>query len=281
MTDSGTTPNEPQQIPQSSPSDHIEAVPPETPVPEATAPQQPTEQPEWYYAVSGQSFGPVTKPQLAALAKARYFGPEDFVYAAYLGNWVKAGSVHGLFDSVEPFLGGTGVVPPLHVPGRQAPFGPELRDVEFAGFWIRWLADFIDGFVVAFPLCIVIVLVTALLTRAGLGLDEPIPLWERDFATLLVFALAYVGVPITMKWVYCALLESSKWQATLGKRAVGIIVTDIYGGRVSFARASSRYFASLVSAMILMIGYLIQPLTERRQTLHDIIARTVVLHGRT
>ncbi|MCY4588496.1 MAG: RDD family protein [Bryobacterales bacterium] len=78
-------------------------------------------------------------------------------------------------------------------------------------------------------------------------------------------------------WLYEALLVSSSYQATLGKMAVGIVVTDLQGRRISFLRATGRYFGKIVSGMTLMIGYLIQPFTPKRQALHDIMAGCLVL----
>ena len=59
--------------------------------------------------------------------------------------------------------------------------------------------------------------------------------------------------------------------------ALGIVVTDMQGRRISFLRATGRYFGKIVSGMLIMIGYLMQPFTEKRQTLHDIMAGCLVL----
>ncbi|WP_231514913.1 RDD family protein [Oceanobacillus salinisoli] len=75
---------------------------------------------------------------------------------------------------------------------------------------------------------------------------------------------------------YKAGMESSKYQGTLGKLAMGIKVTDDHGQRISFARAMGRYFASYISAFILGIGYLLALFTAKKQTIHDMIAGTVV-----
>ena len=77
--------------------------------------------------------------------------------------------------------------------------------------------------------------------------------------------------------LYYSLLESSAWQATLGKRALGLMVTDLHGGRISFGRATVRYFAKILSGFTLSIGYVIGGFTERRQALHDMIAACLVV----
>lgn len=77
-------------------------------------------------------------------------------------------------------------------------------------------------------------------------------------------------------WIYEAAMESSSKQATLGKMALGLKVTDLEGRRISFARATGRHFAKLLSGMILLIGYIMAGFTERKQALHDMIAGTLV-----
>ena len=71
-------------------------------------------------------------------------------------------------------------------------------------------------------------------------------------------------------------MESSSRQATVGKMALGLKVTDLEGRRISFARASGRHFAKYISGMILLIGYIMAGFTERKQALHDMIAGTLV-----
>ena len=79
-----------------------------------------------------------------------------------------------------------------------------------------------------------------------------------------------------VSWIYEAALESSPYQATLGKMALGMKVTDLAGNRISFARATGRHFAKYVSGMIFFIGYIMAGFTERKQALHDMIAGTLV-----
>jgi uncharacterized RDD family membrane protein YckC len=71
-------------------------------------------------------------------------------------------------------------------------------------------------------------------------------------------------------------MESSSYQGTLGKMIFGLKVTDLYGNRISFERATGRNFAKILSAMILGIGYLMVAFTERKQGLHDLLAGTLV-----
>ncbi|PRY12675.1 RDD family protein [Pontibacter ummariensis] len=78
-------------------------------------------------------------------------------------------------------------------------------------------------------------------------------------------------------WLYFTFLESSPKQATIGKFTLGLKVTDLRGKRISFAQANLRYFSKLLSVAPLCLGLLLILTTRRSQTLHDYIARTVVV----
>ena len=79
-------------------------------------------------------------------------------------------------------------------------------------------------------------------------------------------------------WIYSAVFESSGKQATLGKMALGIIVTDLSGKRISFGKASGRYFGQFLSGFILGIGFLMIAFTARKQGLHDKLAGCLVVN---
>jgi hypothetical protein len=92
----------------------------------------------------------------------------------------------------------------------------------------------------------------------------------------------YVGIllGITLNWLYFTISESTARQATIGKRAIGIVVTDLAGHRISFGRANGRYWGKIISAIILLFGFLMAGFTERKQALHDIMASTLVVEGK-
>lgn len=134
----------------------------------------------------------------------------------------------------------------------------------FAGFWIRFVAFIIDGLIIGIPIWLLMFSVIG-----SAGMSDP----TGDMGTY--FALQFVG--ILFGWLYSALMESSKSQATIGKQALGLKVTDANGQRISFARATGRHFSKFVSSMILLIGYLMVAFTEKKQGLHDIMAATLVV----
>jgi uncharacterized RDD family membrane protein YckC len=93
----------------------------------------------------------------------------------------------------------------------------------------------------------------------------------------LLVQLAFFLILLVLTWLYFAGLESSAWQATVGKRLIGLLVTDTAGRRLSFGRSTARYFAKLLSALPILIGYLLAAFTPRKQALHDLIAGTLVV----
>lgn len=99
-----------------------------------------------------------------------------------------------------------------------------------------------------------------------------VPLIILSLIPILGILLNIVGV-----WLYYALQESSERQATIGKRALNIYVTDMNGQRLSFGNATGRYFAKILSGLILGIGYMMAGFTEKKQALHDMVADTLVM----
>jgi len=97
-----------------------------------------------------------------------------------------------------------------------------------------------------------------------------------DFGIGLVSRIVLQTLFFCAFWIYEAAMESSSKQATLGKMALGLKVTDEQGRRISFGRATARYFSKIISGMILLIGYIMAGFTARKQALHDMIAGTLV-----
>jgi uncharacterized RDD family membrane protein YckC len=145
--------------------------------------------------------------------------------------------------------------------------------VAYAGFWLRFVAFVIDSFilgVVSLP-----ILFRPLFNNIGTQptLDhylEFIGGWSGQ-------AIAFKLLVQLISWLYWASLESSAWQATPGKRMLGLRVTDLNGKRVSFARASGRFFGKILSEIPFLFGYVMAGFTARKQALHDMLAGCLVL----
>jgi len=137
--------------------------------------------------------------------------------------------------------------------------------MQYAGFWLRLVAYLIDSAIVgALPL-IVALIITPIFFNSS---------WAVAALGVIIFILPVAG---TVGWLYYALMESSTFQATLGKRVMGLKVTGMKGEPVSFGRASGRFFAKIASSIPLMLGYVMAAFTARKQALHDLIAGCVVI----
>jgi uncharacterized RDD family membrane protein YckC len=152
--------------------------------------------------------------------------------------------------------------------------------VGYAGFWLRLVAHLIDHIVLGIPLTILIVfLILGTGLSAALQGLHPGESPEEVVAAIGVGVIFFGAVAlIAAVWLHYALFESSTWQATPGKKVLGLFVTDLNGNRISFAHASGRFFAKLISGLIpLGIGYMMAGFTAKKQALHDMIAGCLVL----
>ena len=139
--------------------------------------------------------------------------------------------------------------------------------MEYAGFWRRSAALGIDA--------ILLGIVQTVFTIAFVGSMTAVD--PSDEAAGAVAGITISLVMLVISWLYFAIMESSKPQATLGKMLIGIVVTDANGQPIGFGRASGRYFGKMVSGIILGIGYIMAAFTERKQALHDIMAGCLVV----
>jgi uncharacterized RDD family membrane protein YckC len=165
---------------------------------------------------------------------------------------------------------GTASAPPISGPVT-APGWAVRPTVRYAGFWLRFVAFIIDWIVLGFIAAIVTVPLAA-----GFRHGRP-PMSPEELAPYFAGSSGLFGVSLVIDWLYYALFESSVWQATLGKKALGLEVTDMQGARINFARATGRFFAKFLSGIIVLIGFFMIGFTERKQGLHDIIAGTLVI----
>lgn len=85
------------------------------------------------------------------------------------------------------------------------------------------------------------------------------------------------GLGFLIALCYRPVFESSALSATPGKALLGLVVVSESGERINFKTALIRFACSYISMIFLYIGYLMQPFTSRRQTLHDMISETVVI----
>ena len=154
--------------------------------------------------------------------------------------------------------------PPLSSDGDVTP--------TYAGFWVRFGAVVIDTVVLGLAGVIL-----AIITAIAIVLVSP----DTFLDTLLspVFAILSQIVMNILSAAYFVFMHSSSKQATLGKMAMGLKVTDLDGERIGVGKSFLRLIGTFVSAVLLMIGYLMVAFTERKQGLHDKIAGTLVVRS--
>ena len=150
----------------------------------------------------------------------------------------------------------------------------------YAGFWLRFVAYLIDAIILTFAECVfalILFFATGLAAVVRSLPGNPTP--DEVFTGTVIFAIVmFVVGMIVMIWIYYAWMESSQYQGTLGKMALGLIVTDLQYQPVSFARASGRFFAKFITRLVpLFIGYIMAGFTAKKQALHDMIASCLVL----
>ncbi len=173
-------------------------------------------------------------------------------------------------------------VVPLKTPPDERPVDdrpqqpqPQIR-VAFAGFWLRAIAFVIDLFLIL----IVIAGPILYLFAKNVGPNATIQQTMQFTYGGTSQALAINLLVDMVYWLYYASLESSSLQATLGKRLLGLYVTDMKGQRISFARASGRFLGMSLEQLTLFIGFLMAGFTAKKQALHDILAGCLVLKKR-
>ena len=183
---------------------------------------------------------------------SREFSHNDLVWHEGLKQWAALSALSAfVLEKIPPpitKIDGGGVPTPAH----------------FAGFWLRLIALLIDWFVCVVPAFAIGYVCGLVMYNQGATSKEGIEAMGNVLGVLVW-------------WLYFASMESCLLQGTLRKLALGIKVTDMGGGRISFSRVTGRHFAKIVSAIILCIGFLMAAFTEKKQTLHDMMAGCLVI----
>ncbi|MCF8379106.1 MAG: RDD family protein [Bacteroidales bacterium] len=150
----------------------------------------------------------------------------------------------------------------------------------YAGFWWRFLSHLIDQLIISAAMSIIILPLLGIfgvslygLSESGYDMEDP----KVILGPLFLLYFVVIVFSITANWLYYAFMESSKNQGTIGKMVLKIKVTDYNYNRISFARATGRYFGKIISGLILYIGYIMAGFTDKKQALHDIIAGCYVI----
>jgi uncharacterized RDD family membrane protein YckC len=145
---------------------------------------------------------------------------------------------------------------------------------KYAGFWKRLSAFLIDFLIMqcaSFVIGAAVGAITAIIDPLAFESEAASHATQARLIPILIVLIQLFF------WLYYATMESQK-QATLGKMALGIKVTDTSGGRISFARASARHFAKIISIIPIGFGFFMVAFTDRKQGLHDMIAKCLVVN---
>lgn len=155
-------------------------------------------------------------------------------------------------------------------------------NTNYAGFWLRFVAVIIDGIILG---AVQFVAIMPVLGIMGIGIADNMENFDSsdqaEAMSMMGSMMAMAGVAqivfLVIQTLYYSLMESSNYQASVGKMVLGLKVTDIAGNKLDFTKALVRNLCKIISSMILLIGYLMAAFTEKKQALHDMIANTLVV----
>ncbi|KFL37508.1 RDD family protein [Arenimonas donghaensis] len=231
----------------------------------------------WYFVDAGhERQGPVSADALALAFRQGRVNRDSLVWREGLPQWAPLEQHLAELPvppPAEPALAAAaapGLATPGAGPAATAQPGTDLDAVVDAGFIRRLGAYLIDSMLLGSIFYVVFLIgMVALAIVATNNLEN-----EETF--LVGMVVVYLIYPV-MSLAYYAGMESSKLQATVGKLALGIKVVDRQGRRLGFGRAAGRWAGSIVSYLILYIGFFMAGWTRRKQALHDLMAGTFVV----
>lgn len=226
---------------------------------------------QWYVGRGGERSGPFSSDQLRSLVEKGQLAAGDLVWKEGMAEWIDCAKVQGLLPASRLPVAGDGTADwnPYQSPTSDAATGAEgtsASSMVLADYLPRVGAHILDSIFLLLlslipGLLLGIALVMMLGPENGSAVSGPL----GNLLGLLIGIAYYVG------------LETSEKQGTWGKQIVGIKVTDLEGRRLTVGRAVGRYFGHILTGCSFGIGMLMPLFTEKRQTLHDMIAGCLVL----
>ena len=247
---------------------------------------------QWYYVKDGARTGPVSEADFAAQVAAGQITDQTLVWNETMKDWQPCGAVYSRPESAthaticsmcgkqtaeqdliafEGSLVCAACKPKFVQQIKENSEISGLAVMRYAGFWIRFGAAFIDGIIiyaVNFPLGMLFGFLMPTLVHA-----QKTPSDALFFPAIILMNLLQMILPaLYVIWM------TGKYGATLGKKAVGIKVVMSDGSPISYGRATGRYFAKILSALILYIGYIMGAFDDEKRALHDHICNTRVIY---
>ncbi len=250
---------------------------------------------EWYFAESGQQIGPLTDETFHGFVSSGRIASETLVWREGMASWQPYGA--GAAELIPAVAPNAPAIPHIEMQacsecGRRclsddlAAFGPTLvcdrckpifvqrlregllplASVPYGGFWIRFLAVFIDGLILA----AVSMAYTPFFTVTGFDPKQP----ARFFILIGILS----GIQFVIRMVYETWFVGNRG-ATPGKMICGLKVVRPDGRPLTYARAFCRYLAKLLDDFTLLIGYLIAAFDDEKRALHDRLCDTRVVRA--
>lgn len=210
---------------------------------------------EWYYAKENEQKGPVNEKVLHNLLQKGEIDFKTLVWTSGMDDWMPLNSVSSLNFELR-----TETIEKKRS-HNQISQNISSEEFEYAGFWLRTASFLIDMIIIFIGLAILLGIIISIE-----------PSLESQESENLASVLWILG-----SWLYYAIWESSKHQATPGKKALGLKVVDDKGDQIDFGKATGRYFGKIVSTIIMYIGFVMAGITKKKQALHDIMANCLVI----
>jgi uncharacterized RDD family membrane protein YckC len=234
---------------------------------------------DWHYVALGKAVGPIPEEELTRLAAAGQITRDTLLWHAGMAEWKEAKLVKpDLWPPMAPPA--PPATPAAAPPAPGAVPGPLPLAVRYGGFWIRFVARLIDWLILIF-VGSAVNLVTGI---GAIGLGGLSILHNGDFDPAELVHLIAAGFAAAMvKILLSAIYEIAfltRFGATPGKMALGLKILKADGTRISFARATGRYFAywlTCLTAPLLWVGFWIAGIDREKRALHDFICDTRVV----
>jgi len=241
----------------------------------------------WYYALNGQQLGPVSEQEILQLASQGTLSAGSLIWRDGMGDWQPLSTALpaalATASPAAPQIGGFAVPEAqkdLVVQQMREGVSPALPGaLNYAGFWIRFVAKFIDNLVLIFFVLILMGLLGVGLYAAGVPIEPSQDPNTPPPTGFVILMIAYYLFAFGFQIAYPAIMVA-KYGATWGKMALGLKVVNDDGSKLSTGKSWGRGFAELVNQFTCAIGYIIAGFDSEKRALHDHICSTRVITTR-
>lgn len=244
----------------------------------------------WYYAKNNERLGPYTEDQLNELVARGEIASDTQVWREGMETWLPYSEARALVPQLPENQAYCAECGKVHDKSTMIKHGgvwtcsackpiflQKLNEgvaisqtMRYAGFWIRFCAKLIDGLLLG-----VVLVVPLMVIMFSMGvMNNPTEEQTKAFTVVqLIWQVAYYAVAAAYSIYF-----TGKSGATPGKMACGIKVVDASGAKISYGRATGRFFAEFLSAIICYIGYIMVAFDAEKRALHDRICDTRVIY---